>query len=187
MKSNQLMSIPFNGRANFDQIDFVKCNRIETRETHTDVPCPHMLVQQVTTDFCGICEYSIASHSSLSSHTVWIWKICLLFSRQSFWLDLSACCAWSKQDFCRQRLICKNIYIHFQPFSLPLCSARSVKQCKCSQKWQKRREALPHSEMFPLESINPTKINLGKKCIHFYWTIGTLELRTKITKTDKKV
>ena len=31
MKSNQLMSIPFNGRANFDQIDFVKCNR----ERHT--------------------------------------------------------------------------------------------------------------------------------------------------------
>ena len=32
MKSNQLMSIPFNGRANFDQIDFVKCNR--ERDTH---------------------------------------------------------------------------------------------------------------------------------------------------------
>ena len=35
MKSNQLMSIPFNGRAHFDQIDFVKCNRVRERETLT--------------------------------------------------------------------------------------------------------------------------------------------------------
>ena len=62
---------------------------------------------------------------------------CLLFSRQFDYL--SACCAWSKQDFCRQRLICcKNIhtYIHFQPYS---------SHCMCTRKC-----TMDHNTIFAL-------------------------------------
>ena len=163
MKSNQLMSIPFNGRANFDQIDFVKCNRERHTQTSYHVHiCSFNKWPQI---FAG------SANIQLPRTLHWARTQCEFGKSVYYFLvnRFDSICRHAVRDQSRT-FVGKDwsakiyTYTHFQPFSLPLCRWRSRK-CKCSQKWQKRRR-IPRREMFPLKSINGIKIS-GKEMYPF--------------------
>ena len=62
MKSNQLMSIPFNGRAHFDQIDFVKCNRETLTSTYARSTSDHRFLRDLRIFNC-LALFTELAHS----------------------------------------------------------------------------------------------------------------------------
>ena len=134
MKSNQLMSIPFNGRAHFDQIDFVKCNRVRERDTNVHI-CSFNKWPQI---FAG------SANIQLPRTLHWARTQCEFGKSVYYFLvnRFDSICRHAVRDQSRT-FVGKDwsakIHIHtahiFNPFHSH-CAATN--QCKCSTKMTKR-------------------------------------------------